>query len=84
MRNYFGKIILGIITIFSCIFGIIFNFKIVCLFIGSFSLLMFINISFTSLCNALVGREITVENDVFWKMVFILLTCIFYCLFFSL
>ncbi len=84
MEKHFGKILLGSVVIIGSIFWLIFSFKATCLFLGVFNLLMFVNISFTSLCNALVGREINVENDVFWKITFIILTCIFSCLFFSI
>lgn len=83
-EKYFGKIMLGIILFVSIIFWCFISFKTSLLFIGSFTLMMFINISFTSLCNALVGKEVPSEGDAFWKILFMFITCVCYSLFFTI
>lgn len=52
------------------------GFKCGILFISLFSLMMYINIITTDLCNALVGRQLPPANGIFWKIVFILTTTI--------
>ncbi len=84
MKSHFGKIIFGIILLISIIYWICISFKAMLFFNGTFSLLMFINVSATTLCNALIGREISTKNDVFWKLLFILISCICYTLYFTI
>ena len=84
MKKHFGKILFGIILLMGIIFWVCVDFQSMTFFIGTFSLLMFINISTTTLCNVLVGREIPTENDVFWKVFFILTSSICYSLYFTI
>ena len=62
-------VIIGLLWIFV-------SFKCALLFVSIFSFLMYINISVTGLCNALVGRQLPPANDVFWKLILILTTAI--------
>ena len=70
-------------TILIIFFGLIIatlwvfvGFKCGLLFISLFSLMMYVNITTTDLCNALVGRQLPPANGIFWKIIFILTTTI--------
>lgn len=77
-KNNFGKIILSSIVLIGILLWCLCSFKTMLMFIGTFSLLMFINIIVTALCNALIGRELPIENDIYWRIFFIFITCICY------
>lgn len=62
-------IIIGLLWVFV-------GFKCALLFVSIFSFLMYVNISVTGLCNALVGRQLPPANDVFWKLILMLATAI--------
>lgn len=84
MYKHFGKIVFGVVIVIAILFWIFISFKASLLFIGTYSLMMFILTSITALCNALVGRELPVEGDVFWKTLFILCFCICYSIYFTI
>lgn len=60
--------LLSVIGIFFVLW-ITVNIKCSLWYIGLLSILMYFNISVTGLCNALVGRQLPPENDVFWKVI---------------
>lgn len=78
--NKWSAIFLLSILVIFVILWLCVNIKCGLLFIGGFSLFMYINITVTCLCNALVGRELPPVNDIFWKVVLILTTVIPICI----
>ncbi len=60
------------------------SFKASLLMLSVFSLLMFINVSLTTLGNAFIGRNIKMNYDIFWKMLFIILSSVGFGLYFNL
>lgn len=61
-----------------------FGLKCVMLSVGLFSFLMFINISATSIANAMISRDFSRYNDVFWKILFIIMCSISIGIYFSI
>ena len=41
---------------------------------GIFSLLMYVNVATTTICNALTTRVVDKKGDIFWKLYFIIMT----------
>lgn len=58
------------------------SFKCALLFYGIFSLGMYFHITVTTLSNAFIGRGINVSGDVFWKMLFLIISCLCLSIFF--
>ena len=58
------------------------SFKWGILFFGLYSFGIYTHITITTLSNALVGREINVTDDLFWKIVFLLMGCLCLSVFF--
>lgn len=71
-----STILLLIFMAIIVVLWVFIGYKCSLLFISLFSLMMFINITTTGLCNALVGRQLPPINDVFWKTILILTTTI--------
>lgn len=59
------------------------SFKCGILFFGLYSFGIYAHITITTLSNALVGREINVTSDFFWKIVFLLMGCLCLSVFFA-
>jgi len=54
------------------------------LFYGMFTFGMYFHITTTTLSNAFIGRKIDVVGDLFWKMIFLIVSCLCLTLFFIL
>lgn len=52
------------------------------LFTAIYSLGMYIHITATTLSNSFIGREINVNGDTFWKMVFLIVSSFSFAVFF--
>lgn len=52
------------------------------LFYGLYSLGMYLHITITTLSNALIGRDINISGDLFWKAIFLISFCLCLSLFF--
>ena len=76
MRNYFGTIILLSLTLSGSLIWLTIGFKGFVLFVSIFCILMWLNISFTMLGNAIIGHVEDINYDLFWKMLFILLASV--------
>lgn len=74
--NKWSTIFLLSILIIFVVLWLCVNIKCGLLFVSGLSFFMYINITITGLCNALVGRELPPANDVFWKVVLMLTTII--------
>lgn len=58
------------------------SFKCFLLFYGLYSLGMYLHITATTLSNAFIGRNIDTGNDLFWKIVFLIISCVCLSVFF--
>lgn len=67
-----NKILYGILITICIILGLIFNYKVGIIMFGVFHLLMWLNVTITSLCNALVNKEIT-YNDSLYRIICIII-----------
>ena len=74
MKNHFGKILLASTLIVGTLLWIIVGFKAALFALSSFCLLMWINTALTTLGNAMIGRDVDVNYDIFWKILFIILS----------
>lgn len=82
--NNIGKIIiLSAIVIISLIW-IFIGFKSVLLTIGILTLLSYINTSLTTLGNAFIGRDINMNYDIFWKLLFMFITAVCFGVYFNI
>ena len=81
----FVKTFMFVLFIFGIGYGIsCIDTKILLLSTGIFSLLMYFNISFTTLANAFIGRDINPNYDIFWKMLFIITTSLTLGIYFNI
>lgn len=81
--NNIGKIItLSVIVVISLIWAFI-GFKSVLLTIGILTLLSYINTAITTLGNAFIGRDININYDIFWKMLFIFISSLCFGIYFN-
>lgn len=51
---------------------------------GIFSLLFYINIATTTLGNAFIGRDINMNYDIFWKILFMILSSVSFGIYFNI
>ena len=84
MKNNFGKLLL----IFGCgaafALWLTIGFKAALLAMSLFCLLMWVNILFTTLGNAFMGKDIDVNYDIFWKILFIILASVGFGIYFNI
>lgn len=73
MKNNFGKLLLAFVTGTALVLWITISFKAALLSMSIYCLLMWLNVTFTTLGNAMIGRDVDVNYDIFWKMLFIIL-----------
>ena len=81
--NNIGKIILVIVILIAIFMWIFISFKSMLLTIGILTLLSYINITITTLGNAFIGRDINLNYDIFWKMLFIFITSLCFGIYFN-
>ena len=72
-----------VVTIITLLWTLV-SFKSVLLSTGIFSLLMYFNITTTSLGNAFIGRDFNRHNDVFWRILFILISSLSFGIYFNI
>lgn len=84
MRKNFGKILLIFISLVIGFIWIIAGFKAGLLTITIFCLLMYLNTTLTTLGNAMIGRDVDVNYDIFWKIFFIILSSIGFGVYFNI
>lgn len=81
--KHIGKILFGLLAVVLAVLWITVGFKCMLLTLGLFSLLLYFNISMTSLANAFIGRGEGLVSDVFWKILLIIVSSmslgIFFC-----
>ena len=80
MKN-FGKILLVILVTISVLIWSFINYKSFILFWGILSGLMYINICFTTLCDILLNKHYI--DDSLWKLIFIIMTCTCFSIYFT-
>jgi len=73
MRDNFGSILFAFMSIICIVLWATIGLKAFLLTFSLFCLLMWFNITFTTLGNAFIGRDIDVNYDIFWKLLFIIL-----------
>lgn len=73
MEKHFGKILLTSVLMVGMLLWVIIGFKAALFALSSFCMLMWINTTLTTLGNAMIGRDIDVNYDIFWKILFIIL-----------
>lgn len=79
---YLGLIVAFII---SCVAVTnLFGLQALVLVISIFSLFMFINLTVTTLGNAFIGREIRMNYDIFWKLLFMMISSLGFGIFFTM
>lgn len=81
--NNIGKIILLIVTLIAIFMWIFIGFKSMLLTIGILTLLSYINITITTLGNAFIGRDINLNYDIFWKILFSFIISICFGIYFN-
>ena len=81
--NNSGKIILLIVTLIAIFMWIFIGFKSMLLTIGILTLLSYINITITTLGNAFIGRDINLNYDIFWKILFSFIISICFGIYFN-
>jgi len=79
-----NNIILLMPVFISIILGIIFPIKFGLLFYGIFNLGLYIQITVTTLSNALLGSGVNSANDTFWKLLLLLISSLSFAIFFAL
>ena len=62
----------------------LFGLQALILVISIFSLLMFITLTVTTLGNAFIGREIRMNYDIFWKLLFMMISSLGFGIFFMM
>lgn len=72
--KHVGKILFGMLFVALMILWVTVSFKCMLLTLGLFSLLLYFNISITSLANAFIGRGEGLVSDVFWKILLIIVS----------
>lgn len=76
IKKHLGKIIIGLSGLIGFTIGFLTNAKTLIFIIGLFSIMMYFNIMITTLANAFIGRDINPNYDIFWKIFFLLISCI--------
>lgn len=82
--NNIGKIILLIVILIAIFMWIFISFKSMLLTIGILTLLSYINITITTLGNAFIGRDINLNYDIFWKILFSFIISICFGIYFNI
>lgn len=83
-RRIIGFILLIVVLVPIILIGILSNIRTLLLTIGIFSLLFYLNIALTTLGNAFIGRNINPNYDIFWKILFIIISSCCLSLFFTI
>ncbi len=84
MKQNFGKLLLTFVVGVLIFVGITVSFKAALLTASIFCILMYTNTVLTTLGNAMIGRDIDVNYDIFWKLLFIILSSIGFGIYFNI
>lgn len=84
MKNNFGKLLLIFVCGTSIVLWLTVSFKAALLAMSLFCLLMWFNVTLTTLGNALIGRDVDVNYDIFWKILFIILASVGFGIYFNI
>ena len=84
MKNNFGKILLIFFISVFIILWMGFSIKTSILYFSLFTLLMWLNITLTTLGNAFIGRDIDINYDIAWKITLIVLSSIGFSIYFTI
>lgn len=84
MKENFGKILFGSLLSIVALIWIIVGFKAALLTGSIFCILMYLNTTLTTLGNAMIGRDVDVNYDIFWKIFFIILSSIGFGVYFNI
>ena len=82
--NNIGKIIILSVLLIIILIWVFIGFKSVLLTIGILTLLSYINTAITTLGNAFIGRDININYDIFWKMLFIFISSLCFGIYFNI
>lgn len=84
-KNCLGNLCILVLPllVFVCLW-LCLSLKIGLLFYALFSIGIYIHITMTTLAVVLAGREINSDGDVFWKMLFLTLSCLCFALFYAI
>ena len=82
--NIIWKICFVLIAIIVTLLWVFIGFKSVLLSLGIFSLMFYINIATTTLGNAFIGRDINVNYDIFWKLLFTFISSLCFGIYFNI
>ena len=82
--NNIGKIIILSVLLIIILIWVFIGFKSVLLTIGILTLLSYINTAITTLGNAFIGRDININYDIFWKILFIFITSLCFGIYFNI
>ena len=84
MKNNFGKLLLLFVCGTSLVLWFTLGFKAALLSASLFCLLMWLNVTLTTLGNAMIGRDVDVNYDIFWKILFIILASTGFGIYFNI
>lgn len=81
MDKFLNNILFGVPFCIALLLWWLTSLKCCLLFYGLYSLGMYLHITITTLSNAILGREINVSGDLFWKALFLISSCLCLSLF---
>lgn len=84
IENNFGKLLITFVGGTAITLWLAVSFKAALLAMSLFSLLMWLNVTFTTLGKAFIGRDVDVNYDVFWKILFIILASAGFGIYFNI
>ena len=84
MDKFLNQVLLVVPVFIAILLWCFVSFKCCLLFYGIFSLGMYIHITITTLSNVFIGREVNMVGDVFWKISFLIISCLCLSIFYVL
>lgn len=79
-----GNVFFITVAVIIAVLWMVVGFKCALLTFSLLNLLMYINIAITTLGNAFIGRNIDMNYDMFWKILFILMSAIGFGIYFTI
>lgn len=84
IRDNFGKYLSAFVGGIVLSLWLAIGFKAALLSVTLFCLFMWLNTMFTTLGNAFIGRDIDMNYDIFWKILFIILASVGFAIYFNI
>jgi hypothetical protein len=81
MKKFLNNLLFVVPFFMALLLWLTIGLKCALLFYGGYSVGMFFHITVTTLSNALIGQDINVNGDLFWKGIFLILSCLCLSLF---